>query len=69
MPIPDRLLGLSMDEKDIGTVARKMIELFGTDAENVAAGRAELFAAGDKIEESVAWERVAALVREMQHKK
>ena len=57
-----------MDEKDISLTARKMIELFGSDAEIVAAGRAELLATDDKIEESLAWERIASVICELQNK-
>jgi len=58
-----------MDEDDICLAARKMVERYGKEASDVAAGRAELYAAGEKIEESVAWERIAAMICELQRLK
>lgn len=56
-----------MDEKDISLAARKMIELYGDDAELIAADRAEIHAASEEIEDSLAWERIATVICELRH--
>lgn len=55
-----------MTEIDLALTARRMIALYGADAELVAAGQAETHADCGEIQASVDWENVAALIAEIQ---
>jgi hypothetical protein len=54
-----------MDNEDVICAARKMIELYGKDAEIVAMGHSETLASCDRLEESLVWESVAVAIREL----
>jgi hypothetical protein len=56
----------AMSEIDIPQTARKMIALYGTDAELVAAGRAEAYADCGDIQASLDWENVATVIAQTQ---
>ena len=55
-----------MSELDIPLTARKMIELYGADAELVAAGKAETYADCGDIQASLDWENVATVIAQTQ---
>jgi hypothetical protein len=55
-----------MDENEIALTARKMIALYGPDAEMVAAGRAETYAEEGKILAVLDWETIAMRICDLQ---
>lgn len=55
-----------MDENEIALTAKKMIALYGPDAEMVAAGRAETYAEEGEILAVLDWESIATRICDLQ---